>query len=47
LSASITAPSTTSVSGACFLPNAIALLGILPLQAAGAGITVQVVAMGT
>jgi len=47
LSASITAPTTTTASGACFLPNAIALLGILPLQAAGAGITVQVIAVGT
>lgn len=42
----ITAPTTTGCSGACFLPNAISLLGILPLQAAGAGIVVQVVAIG-
>lgn len=44
--ASITAPSTTAVSGACFLPNAISLLGVLPLQQAGAGIVVQVTAIG-
>lgn len=46
LSASVTAPSSTAASGSCFLPNAISLLGILPLQAAGAGITVQVLAIG-
>lgn len=42
----MTAATTTGVSGACFLPNAISLLGVLPLQQAGAGIVVQVIAIG-
>jgi hypothetical protein len=43
---SITSPSTTSVSGQCYLANPISLLGVLPLQTAGAGIVVQVVVIG-
>lgn len=46
-STTMTAPSKTGASGKCFIPNAISLLGVLPLQAAGAGITVQVMAIGT
>jgi hypothetical protein len=42
----ITAPTASGVSGAAFIPNAISLLGVLPLQPAGAGITIQVTAIG-
>jgi hypothetical protein len=46
ISTGMTAPTATSVSGACFIPNAISLLGLLPLQSAGAGITIQVLVIG-
>lgn len=47
VSTSMTSPTTTTVSGACYIPNAISLLGVLPLQSVGAGVTVQVVCIGT
>lgn len=43
---SITAPTTTSVSGACFVANPISLLGVLPLQTVGAGVVVQLFVIG-
>jgi hypothetical protein len=43
---SMLATTTGAAAGACFLPNAITLLGLLPLQAAGGGIAVQIVAIG-
>ena len=43
----MTAPTSTSVSGGAYLANAISLLGALPLQTAGAGLTIQVIALGT
>lgn len=46
VSTTMTVPTTTAVSGAAFIPNAVSLLGILPLQAAGAGIVIQVIAIG-
>lgn len=47
VSTTMTAPTLTGCSGACFIPNAISLLGLLPLQSAGAGLTIQLIVMGT
>jgi hypothetical protein len=44
--ASMLAPTTTSVSGGTFIANPVSLLGILPLQTAGAGIVIQVLVIG-
>jgi Collagen triple helix repeat (20 copies) len=46
VSSSITSPSTTVVSGQCYIANPVTLLGLLPLQTAGAGIVVQVIVIG-
>lgn len=43
---SMTAPTATGASGGTYIANPVTLLGLLPLQTAGAGLTVQVVAIG-
>jgi hypothetical protein len=46
VNSSITTPTTTTVSGQCYIANPVTLLGLLPLQTAGAGIVVQVIVIG-
>lgn len=43
---SMTAPTTTGAAGGTYIANPVTLLGLLPLQTAGAGLTIQVVAIG-
>ncbi len=45
--ASMLTPTLTAVSGGTFIANPVSLLGILPLQTAGAGIVIQVLVIGT
>jgi len=44
--ASMVANSTTQAAGSCFIANPISLLGLLPLQQAGPGLTVNIIAIG-
>lgn len=43
---SMTVPTSTGASGGTYIANPVTLLGLLPLQTAGAGLTIQVVAIG-
>ena len=43
---SMTAPTTTGAAGGTYIANPVTLLGLLPLQTAGAGLTIQVIAIG-
>lgn len=41
-----TAPNLSAVAGAAYVGQTVSLLGLLPLKAVGAGVTIQVVAIG-
>jgi hypothetical protein len=44
---SMTAPTNTGASGGTYIANAVTLLGLIPLQTAGAGLSIQVIAIGS